>query len=433
MTNNLPSKIHTKKHLARLERERIQNRWIVTVAITVIAIVVLVLGYGILDQSVLRGMRPVAKVGGETVTVNQFTALGKFYRYQLIQQYNQTLQFSQMFGTDETYASYFQNQLTQIQSTLDDSQTLGTTVLNQLIENQLVRQEAKRRGITVTSEEVDKAMHDAFGYFPDGTPTPAATATEYATPTLTTDQLKWSATLTPTVSAVTPTSAPTEAATLAPTATSEVSPTLSPEQLTPTATPTEYTLEGFKTQLKDYVDGLNKQAGLTEADLRWVYENNLYRTKVEEAITADVQNVQEQVWARHILVKTEEEAKAVLDRLNKGENFAALAQELSLDTGTKDTGGDLGWFASGKMVQAFNDAAFSLKVGEISQPVKTDYGYHIIQVLGHENRVVDASAFSDLKTAKFNEWMTGQKDTVEITKYDANWQSNVPTTPILGQ
>lgn len=433
MTKDQPSKVSSKKHLARLERERIQNKWIMRVSIAVIIIVLGVIGYGILDQTVLRDSRPVAKVGGENITVKEFTTLGKFYRYQLIQQYTQTLQFSQMFGTDESYASYFQSQLDQIQTTLSTPETLGQTVLDQLIEDKLIRQEAKKRGITVTTEEVDKAIHDAFGFFPDGTPTAAPTEAVIATPTMSSEQALWVATLTPTVGAATPTSAPTEEPTVAPTATATVgaSPTLSPEELTPTATPTEYTLEGFNTEFKTYTDNLTTSAGLTEADLRWVYESDLYRKKLEEAITADLKPEQDQVWARHILVETEDEAKSVLDRLSKGENFIALAQELSKDTGTKDNGGDLGWFATGKMVPAFNDAAFSMKVGEISQPVKSDYGYHIIQVLGHEMRTLDASTFTSLKDTTFSDWLIAQKDAVEITQNDDTWKANVPTEPAL--
>lgn len=87
-----------------------------------------------------------------------------------------------------------------------------------------------------------------------------------------------------------------------------------------------------------------------------------------------------QVKASHILVETEEKAKEIKEKLAQGEDFAKLAKESSIDTQTKEKGGDLGFFASGQMVEAFDKVAFSLKVGEISDPVKTEYGYHIIKV-----------------------------------------------------
>jgi peptidyl-prolyl cis-trans isomerase C len=84
----------------------------------------------------------------------------------------------------------------------------------------------------------------------------------------------------------------------------------------------------------------------------------------------------------HILVKKQSEAMAVLERLKKGESFANLARELSVDRGSGKKGGDLGLFGRGVMVKPFEDAAFKLNKGEISQPVKTEFGYHIIKRAG---------------------------------------------------
>lgn len=89
---------------------------------------------------------------------------------------------------------------------------------------------------------------------------------------------------------------------------------------------------------------------------------------------------QEQVKARHILVDSEEKAKEVKGQLENGGDFAELAKKYSTDTGTKDQGGELGYFGKGEMVAEFDQVAFSLEVGKISDPVKTDYGYHIIEV-----------------------------------------------------
>lgn len=81
----------------------------------------------------------------------------------------------------------------------------------------------------------------------------------------------------------------------------------------------------------------------------------------------------------HILVEKQSQALAILDRLKKGEKFAELAKELSLDTGSGKRGGDLGYFGRGRMVKPFEAAAFKLSIGEISEPVKTEFGYHIIK------------------------------------------------------
>lgn len=84
------------------------------------------------------------------------------------------------------------------------------------------------------------------------------------------------------------------------------------------------------------------------------------------------------VHCAHILVNTEKEAKAVLERLKNGEKFANIAKEVSLCPSRK-RGGDLGTFGRGKMVREFEKAAFALQKGQISPVVKTKYGYHVIK------------------------------------------------------
>lgn len=84
----------------------------------------------------------------------------------------------------------------------------------------------------------------------------------------------------------------------------------------------------------------------------------------------------------HILVKKQSEALAIVERLKKGESFANLAKELSIDKGSAKRGGELGYFGRGMMVKPFEEAAFKLEKGQISDPIKTEFGYHIIKRLG---------------------------------------------------
>ena len=84
----------------------------------------------------------------------------------------------------------------------------------------------------------------------------------------------------------------------------------------------------------------------------------------------------------HILVKKQSEALAILERIKKGEKFGKLAKELSIDSGSAKRDGSLGYFGRGMMVKPFEVAAFNLQVGGISEPIKTEFGYHIIKRFG---------------------------------------------------
>ena len=93
-------------------------------------------------------------------------------------------------------------------------------------------------------------------------------------------------------------------------------------------------------------------------------------------------NLANKIKCSHILVQKQSEAIAILDKIRQGEKFGKLARELSIDSGSAKRDGNLGYFSRGKMVKEFETAAFNLEVGEISEPVKTQYGYHIIKRLG---------------------------------------------------
>ena len=128
-------------------------------------------------------------------------------------------------------------------------------------------------------------------------------------------------------------------------------------------------------------------ARVTENDIRAYFD-----TYVAPELAKQNENVEE-VQARHILVATQGEAETVIKRLEKGEGFAALAGELSLGP-SASRGGDLGYFLAEEMVQAFSDAAFALQPGELSAPVETEFGWHVIRL--EDRRVVPPPNFEDL-------------------------------------
>jgi hypothetical protein len=294
----------------------------------------------------------------------------------------------------------------------------------------------------------------AFGFFPNGEPTATVTPTEVILPTISAEQAAIvTITPTPTVEQTpteTPTGLPTitltpdmtttatatiqPTATLVPTATATSTQTATPAPTsTPAPTATPLTQAGFD---ESYTTSMETYAelGFTEADFRDLFKADILRERLFDIITADIKPVEDQVWARHILVIDEETAVNVRDRLLRGDDFAVVASELSLDTSNKDTGGDLGWFGKGQMVAAFEEAAFSQKPGEIGNPVQTDFGWHIIQVIGHEKRPLTADQYDQAKQTAFSTWLDELRAQAEedglITIFEY-WTERVPLEPDL--
>jgi peptidyl-prolyl cis-trans isomerase C len=138
-----------------------------------------------------------------------------------------------------------------------------------------------------------------------------------------------------------------------------------------------------KLMLDEFLEREVKKAVTPEA-ARKLYEETVKNLKPEA-----------EVRARHILVEAEDEAKAILARLKAGEDFVKVAGEASKDPGSKTDGGDLGFFAKDRMVEPFAEAAFKLEPGQLSEPVKSQFGWHVIRL--EEKRTKPVPAFEEMK------------------------------------
>lgn len=166
--------------------------------------------------------------------------------------------------------------------------------------------------------------------------------------------------------------------------------------------------------LRDVYFEKSVKGSISEAVARGIYDDKVKALKPEE-----------EVQARHILVGSEEEAKKLADEIAKGGDFAELAKKNSGDAGSKEQGGMLGYFGRGQMVPAFEEAAFSLQKGEISKPVQSQYGWHIIKI--EDRRQKPPPSFEEVKDrligsmvqSKAQDIATSLRSKAQITYVDA--------------
>jgi len=155
----------------------------------------------------------------------------------------------------------------------------------------------------------------------------------------------------------------------------------------------------------------------TEAEFREALRNSIITNRVRDKVIAQLGEKVEHAHARHILVKTEEEATSVLDRLAGGEDFASLAASVSLDVTTRDFGGDLGWFIREELLDiTLADAAFANEAGQITGPIITRLGYHILQTLEKEERIIEPERMPLLVENVFNRWLEEELLSATVTR-----------------
>lgn len=166
-------------------------------------------------------------------------------------------------------------------------------------------------------------------------------------------------------------------------------------------------------ELNEQVDTMKEQLGSnfqlalaqygmeSEEDLKEMLRTGLMQEKAaikdveatEEEMKEYYENYKPEIQARHILVADKESAEEVKKKLDDGEDFAKVAEEYSTDTASAANGGDLGWFGAGQMVAEFEEAAYALEVDEISDPVESQHGFHIIQVTDKKEK----ESYEDMK------------------------------------
>ncbi|MEX0788509.1 MAG: peptidylprolyl isomerase [Anaerolineales bacterium] len=373
------------------DRERQLRVGVIGGTVATVVLAIALVGYAVYDKHVLQPQRTVATVAGHTVTAHAFLARFQLRRLDLQNELNSAQQMLSLFAGNPDFEGYLQQQVDQLSAQLANPANLGQQVMDEVVEDVLIAQELEEQGGPVTESEVDQEIERAFGLTPAVTPTPAGTG-------------------------IAVTGTPTVAATLTPTALTTGTP---PPSATPAPSPTPYTREAFQSDYRENLTALAR-FGVREEDYRARFRSQLARNRLRELLGANVPRDAEQVWARHILLGDENRALEVLDLYLAGRPWEELAAQFSLDTGNRDQGGDLGWFPHETMVAHFEDAAFAGDVGEVVGPLRTEFGWHLIEIMGHEVRSLDESVYGQRVEAALQSWILGARASSDI-QVDGIW------------
>ena len=402
----------TRRQMSRAKREARLQRWILIGAAVLAVAAVAVIGYGVLDQNYFKPNTPVLTVGDMKLTGIQFENQVKADLY---------LQLGGQIPLS-TYGL--------------DAQSYSQIIYNGLVDDLVMAQKAKEKGITVSDAEVLREVQVSFNY-DAGTPIPTATPTETLVPTATgsptvTPTFVFTLTPSPTSTSV-PGATSTPTATLAPTSTA--TPTSS-GPTTPTATsttapsPTPLDAAAYNTQFSTFLQSAATATGLTQDQVKSAWfervRYSLLRDKLIAALDLKASKQKTVIHAAHLLVATEDDAKKALARIKNGEAFEVVAAEVSTDTSNAYRGGDLGWFGPGVMDKDFEAAALKVPVGQVSDPVQTQFGWHLIKV--YDSRVEPTTGaeqeqdIQDQFTALITQWT---KD-YNVDTTDTTWQQFIP-------
>ncbi|HET7034361.1 MAG TPA: peptidylprolyl isomerase [Thermomicrobiaceae bacterium] len=414
-----PASATAGRRLSRRQREERQRRFVIFGIIASGILVVALLAGGAIYQYLYLPNQSLAAVNGSKISRS---AYWKYRKYELINQINQYTQFAQ-YAQGQNAQQYQQlaDQARQELQTVEQDAPVAST-LSQMVDDRVILQHLNELGITITPQEMDQYVTEQFSGVSLGSPTPTPpidpTAAAWATATA---QAQASAAAaanatpgatpgaTPAANPAAVAATPESAATPAPAA--AASPAAGTPEASPSPTVSPGDAEATATaNMKSFEHAVLTQAGMSMDDFRsLILKPDLARQKASDSLGLKVAPRQEEIHAEHILVKTQDEANQIEQEL-KSKPFEEVAKEKSTDTATAPNGGDLGWFPRGVMVPEFDAAAFNLKPGEVSAPVQTQFGWHIIKVLERDpDRPVLPDLLSQLRSQAFQNWIDTEK------------------------
>ncbi len=366
----------TKKQIAFSRKESRQNRIILISVGVLVAVIVLILAIGVIQELVLKPSAAVATVNGAKVPMDDFQDLLTYNRYnQYVNISNLQTSLDDLNASPEEnqfLISFYEQQLTQLQSSVA---LLPQTTLDELIEDELIRQRAEADGMAVSADEVEETISEDLRLALSSAPQEPITGTE---------------------------------------------------QL-PTATPIP----------QDQIDELYKtilgNMRLTDKALRDIVQRNILRGKLQEVLASEVPTTGLVINVQLIKTETEEEALAAKGRIEGGEDFAIVAQEVSTDTLSAEDGGDLGWMTPdqlrGRYGEPLSSSATTAEAGELVV-LESNGMYYVIRVVDRdENGPLPADVLTAQQNSALRDWLAERQASPDVQIERLLQADQIPSDP----
>jgi hypothetical protein len=366
----------TKKQIAFSRKEARQNRIILIAVSALIALIVVILGFGVIRELVVKPGQPVAIVNQVKIRTDDFQDMVNYNRYNLYLNLsylqNAIDELSASPEDNEFLISFYEQQLEQLQSSLS---LVAQDTLEDLIDDELIRQQAEEEGLTVTPAEVEQAITEDIRQ--DLTVTSQETLTG-------TEQL-------------------------------------------PTPTPVS------QEQIDEVYNSILDNMKLSDASFRAIVERSLLGGKLQDVLASKVPTTGLVANVQLIQTETEPEAVAALERIEAGEDFAIVAQEVSTDTLTAEAGGEVGWVTSGQLVTRYGETldalVFSQEVGEPGIVESNGMFYVVLVLERDENGPLPSDVLTQRQNSALTDWLEEQKSSPDVVIERLLEPDQIPSDP----
>lgn len=411
----------SRKEMLLARRQARQTRQIRLAVGGVIALLLVVLIVGIVNEVAIKPSLPVAEVNGVEITMRDWQDRVRFQRAQLITSIED---LADALGGEIGQVQQFAGQQIDL---LMEGQTLGQLVLDQLVDEELIRQGAVERDISISDEALQKEIEENFGYYGGKSPTATPTSTQTPVPTPSLTPIP-----TAVITEVLPTSTPFPTTTPFPTS-------------TPGPTSTPISLASFEESYDETIDRF-KDLNSDEAVFRSVILAQLYRERMQDAIALEEElpDEAEHVSFFYLTFESEEEAQETLQAIDSQDYLTVWntikSRPFDAEDDSTAIASEVLWRTQDDVENIFDpdlaETAFTLPLNETSDvlvvPAETEEesdSYYIISVSGREIRPLSEAAIRSAKQETLASWLDGQRQgDLEVFE---RWRTNVPRQPVL--